>query len=73
MNANHFFLLLIPVATLAECVKAFKGAVICVSHDQYFVQSVVNEAWVVSDNAVKRVESFEAYRNSQLKKLSKPT
>lgn len=61
------------VATLAECVKAFKGAVICVSHDQYFVQSVVNEAWVVNDNAVNRVESFEAYRNSQLKKLSKPT
>jgi ATP-binding cassette subfamily F protein 3 len=61
------------VATLAECVKSFKGAVICVSHDQYFVQSVVNEAWVVNDNAVKRVESFEAYRNSQLKKLSKPT
>ena len=61
------------VATLADCVKNFQGAVICVSHDQFFVQSVVNEAWVVSDSAVKRVESFEAYRNTQIKKLSKPT
>jgi len=59
------------VATLADCVKNFKGAVICVSHDQFFVQSVVNEAWVVNDNAVRRVESFEAYRNAQLKKLRK--
>jgi ATP-binding cassette subfamily F protein 3 len=61
------------VAALADCVKNFQGAVICVSHDQFFVQSVANEAWVVSDSAVKRVESFEAYRNTQLKKLSKPT
>lgn len=61
------------VATLADCVKNFKGAVICVSHDQFFVQSVVNEAWVVNDNEVRRVESFEAYRNAQLKKLNKVT
>ena len=59
------------VAALADCVKNFEGAVICVSHDQYFVQSVVNEAWVVNDNRVKQVESFDSYRNSQFKKLRK--
>ena len=59
------------VATLAESVKNFKGAVICVSHDQFFVQTVANEAWVVNDGKVARVESFEAYRNKQLKLLSK--
>lgn len=59
------------VATLAESVRAFKGAVICVSHDQFFVQTVANEAWVVNDGKVKQVESFEAYRNKQLKLLSK--
>ena len=59
------------VATLAECVKSFKGAVICVSHDQFFVQSVATEAWVVNNNMVKQVESFEAYRNAQFKRLSK--
>mmetsp|Transcript_21509 Transcript_21509/g.44843 ORF Transcript_21509/g.44843 Transcript_21509/m.44843 type:complete len:720 (+) Transcript_21509:81-2240(+) len=35
------------VAALAESVKAFKGAVICVSHDQHFVEQISNEAWVV--------------------------
>jgi ATP-binding cassette, subfamily F, member 3 len=57
------------VATLADCVKKFEGAVICVSHDQFFVQSVANEAWVVNDGMVKQVESFESYRNAQFKKL----
>mmetsp|Transcript_30482 Transcript_30482/g.73134 ORF Transcript_30482/g.73134 Transcript_30482/m.73134 type:complete len:749 (-) Transcript_30482:30-2276(-) len=57
------------VAALADCVKQFEGAVICVSHDQFFVQSVANEAWVVNDGKVKQVESFEAYRNAQFKKL----
>ena len=61
------------VATLADCVRNFAGAVVCVSHDQFFVQSVATEAWVVGDGAVRRVESFEAYRNTQIKKLSKPT
>jgi ATP-binding cassette subfamily F protein 3 len=59
------------VAALAESVKSFKGAVIVVSHDQYFVNEVSNEAFVVNKGAVKKVESFEAYRKSQLKKLSK--
>ena len=59
------------VAALAESVKAFKGAVVCVSHDQYFVNAIANEAWVVANGAVKRVESFEAYRQKQLKKLNK--
>ena len=30
-----------------------------------------NEAWVVSDGKVTQVESFEAYRNKQLKLLKK--
>lgn len=59
------------VAALAECVQKFEGAVICVSHDQFFVQAVANEAWVVSDGAVKQVESFDAYRSAQFKVLLK--
>ena len=59
------------VATLAECVQNFQGAVVCVSHDQYFVQSVANEAWVVNDGKVQQVESFEYYRQTQFKKLTK--
>lgn len=61
------------VAALAESVQNFKGAVICVSHDQFFVQAVANEAWVVNGGFVKQVASFESYRNRQLKVLSKLT
>ena len=61
------------VAALAESVKAFEGAVVCVSHDQFFVNAIANEAWVVANGAVKRVDSFEAYRQRQLKKLNKNT
>jgi ATP-binding cassette subfamily F protein 3 len=59
------------VATLAESVQKFKGAVICVSHDQFFVQAVANEAWVVNGGKVRQVASFDTYRNAQLKVLNK--
>ena len=59
------------VAALAESVKAFQGAVICVSHDQFFVTQVSDEAWVVNGGAVKRIESFKVYRDRQMKKLDK--
>lgn len=59
------------VASLVESVQKFEGAVICVSHDNYFVESVANEAWVVNDGKVQQVASFEAYRKSQFKVLNK--
>jgi len=59
------------VAALAESVQKFQGAVICVSHDQFFVQAVANEAWVVNGGKVRQVKSFDAYRNRQLKVLNK--
>jgi ATP-binding cassette subfamily F protein 3 len=57
------------VGALAECVQRFEGAVILVSHDQFFVSQVANEVWVVAGGKVKRVESFEKYRAQQLRKL----
>jgi ATPase subunit of ABC transporter with duplicated ATPase domains len=57
------------VSALAEAVKSFKGAVVVVSHDQYFVNEVANEVWVVGDSKVKRVASFDAYRKKQLQQL----
>ena len=59
------------VAALAESVKTFDGAVVVVSHDQYFVSEVADEAWEVSGGAVKRIESFMTYRKMQLAQLSK--
>ena len=62
------------VSALAESVCAFKGAVVCVSHDQYFVEKISNEAWLVGGKSkqVREIESFGWYKNSQLKKLGRP-
>lgn len=49
------------VAALADCVEAFKGAVIIVSHDQYFVGRVAKEVWVVDKGKINREESFSTY------------
>ena len=51
-------------------VDAFKGGVILVSHDQYFVGRVAKEVWLVAKQSVKQVESFDKYREYQLKKLA---
>lgn len=60
------------VAALAACVVKFEGAVILVSHDQFFVSQVANEVWVVGGGRVKRAESFDKYRAQQLRKLPAP-
>jgi hypothetical protein len=39
-------------------------------HVQYFVGRVAREVWLVAKQAVSRVESFEKYRDYQLKKLA---
>mmetsp|Transcript_43658 Transcript_43658/g.59640 ORF Transcript_43658/g.59640 Transcript_43658/m.59640 type:complete len:246 (-) Transcript_43658:188-925(-) len=57
------------VGALAESVQNFEGAVVLVSHDQFFVNEVSTEAWVVGNHQVRRVESFEAYRRKELSKL----
>jgi len=62
------------VAALADCVEAFDGGVLLVSHDQYFVGRVAKEVWVVDGGKVQQVESFAAYTKSiktQLKKAAK--
>ena len=41
------------------------------SHDQFFVQRVAREVFVVGKGAVTKQESFEAYRNAMAKKLAK--
>lgn len=57
------------VAALAQCVRAFDGAVVLVSHDQFFVSQVATEVWVVGGGKVRRAESFDKYRAQQLRKL----
>ena len=55
---------------LAEAVQNFKGGVVLVSHDQYFVERVAKEIVVIEGGVVKRLESFAAYKKSIAKKLA---
>ncbi|GMH61249.1 hypothetical protein TrLO_g238 [Triparma laevis f. longispina] len=59
------------VEALALAVKNFKGAILCVSHDQHFVETISNEAWVVGDGAVTKIESFRWYKDKCMRKLMK--
>ena len=59
------------VAALADCVREFKGAVVVVSHDQFFVNAVCDEAWVVNSGKVKKAASFAAYVERQVRKLER--
>ncbi|KAG1659967.1 hypothetical protein FOA52_010600 [Chlamydomonas sp. UWO 241] len=57
------------VQALADAVESFEGGVVVVSHDQYFVGRVAKEVWVVENGAVKRAESFLAYKKQVLRGL----
>ncbi len=57
------------VAALADAVDSFQGGVVLVSHDQFFVQRVAKEVYVVGDKKVTKQESFAAYRKAMEKTL----
>lgn len=59
------------VEALADAVVAFKGAVILVSHDQYFVSRVAKRVKVVGNGKVIDIESFEGYRKEQIKQIAR--
>lgn len=57
------------VAALADCVEAFDGGVVVVSHDQFFVGRVAKDVWVVDGGKVTRQESFASYTNALKKHI----
>jgi len=59
------------IEALAKSVQAFKGGVVLVSHDQYFVSQVAKEVWIVAAGAVKKAASFEAYRAGILSSIKR--
>merc|ERR1712190_571755 len=60
---------LASIEALAESVKGFDGGVVLVSHDQFFVSQVAKEVWHVGNGMVKKLESFEVYRDKILRKI----
>ena len=58
------------IEALADCIERFEGAVLLVSHDQYFVERVAEAVVVVGGGAVRREESFAAYKKRVVRGLT---
>eukprot|EP00587_Corethron_hystrix_P002761 CAMPEP_0113302490 /NCGR_PEP_ID=MMETSP0010_2-20120614/3283_1 /TAXON_ID=216773 ORGANISM="Corethron hystrix, Strain 308" /NCGR_SAMPLE_ID=MMETSP0010_2 /ASSEMBLY_ACC=CAM_ASM_000155 /LENGTH=758 /DNA_ID=CAMNT_0000156293 /DNA_START=133 /DNA_END=2406 /DNA_ORIENTATION=+ /assembly_acc=CAM_ASM_000155 len=60
------------IDALVEAVSDFKGGLIVVSHDQYFISSTCRELWVVGEGkAAKFRGGFSDYKKHTLEKTSK--
>lgn len=62
---------------LIFALQAYQGAVILVSHDRYFVNSVVDQLWLVAKGSVRQFKgSLDDYQQSVLERdtaITKPT
>ena len=52
---------------LIEAIKAYKGGVIVVTHDQHLINSACNEIWYIKNKKLKKFNgNFRNYRKSFL-------
>lgn len=59
------------VNALIEALLGFKGGLLIISHDEYFITSLCDDIYVCGDQSVKKFDGdFEAYRNSVIKQMS---
>ncbi len=53
---------------LADALNEFKGGVVCVSHDQFFVSKVCKELWTIQNHSIIRFNGeFKDYKRVVLK------
>ena len=53
------------IEALTDALAAYKGGIVVVSHDQYFVQRTCKELWVLEDKKVFRFDGdFPAYKKA---------
>lgn len=60
------------IDALVEAVKDFKGGLIVVSHDQFFITNTCSELWVVGGGIVSRFRGdFNEYKKETLERTAK--
>ena len=63
-------MLLLALQALTDALTAYKGGLVIVSHDQYFVQRVCSDLWVLEGGKVFRFDGdFAAYKKAFAKNL----
>lgn len=57
------------IDALVEAIRDFKGGLMVVSHDQYFITNTCQELWVVGDGVAARFRGdFDEYKKHTLEK-----
>lgn len=60
------------IDALVEAVKDFRGGLIVVSHDQFFITNTCGELWVVGEGVVMRFRGdFNDYKKETLERTAK--
>jgi ATP-binding cassette subfamily F protein 3 len=60
------------IDALVEAVKDFRGGLIVVSHDQFFITNTCGELWVVGGGVVSRFRGdFNDYKKDTLERTAK--
>lgn len=60
------------IDALVEAIKDFRGGLMVVSHDQYFITNTCSELWVVGEGkATKFRGTFDEYKKHTLEKTAK--
>jgi len=60
------------IDALISAVSEFRGGLVVVSHDEFFITKTVSELWVVGDGKCERFRgSFEEYKHHTLEKTKK--
>lgn len=58
------------VAALIEAIKTFQGGVLVVSHDQFLLQAVCEDLWLVEDGTVRKYRgTFSDYKKQVLREV----
>lgn len=60
------------IDALVEAVKDFKGGLIVVSHDQYFITNTCSELWVVGEGKATRFRGdFDDYKKDTMERTAR--
>jgi ATP-binding cassette subfamily F protein 3 len=69
-GSNH--LSMDAVDALIQAIQQFKGGLLVVSHDQYFVNKLCNELWVIEDGKATQFDgTFDEYKSQSAKRTRK--